>query len=194
MVCSRPFGESPSAAFHPQQSHILDGAVVQPIELEGPVNGIGRPDAHSEILIGLGIPPAFHQGKDLDDWRIFPNGGPVVKHGRRRPEGVVTCLMVRYDFDLPMRRPRQSFAIANPRSRCPQSRQASLPRWTARSLPEPQRTEIAVPVTLLEDEIRRGSPEPSKLEGALRSMQTIAEGATGNLIAAGIVTMISKLM
>jgi hypothetical protein len=62
------------------------------------------------------------------------------------------------------------------------------------SLPEPQRTEIAVPVKLLEDEIRRGSPEPSKLQGALRSMQTIAEGATGNLIAGGIVAMISKLM
>jgi hypothetical protein len=49
------------------------------------------------------------------------------------------------------------------------------------SLPEPQRTEIAVPVKLLEDEIKRGSPEPSKLQGALRSMHTIVEGATGNL-------------
>ena len=33
------------------------------------------------------------------------------------------------------------------------------------SLPEPQRSEIAVPLKLLEDEIKSGSPEPSKLRG-----------------------------
>jgi hypothetical protein len=42
------------------------------------------------------------------------------------------------------------------------------------SLPEPQRTEIAAPLKLLEDEIKSGSPEPSKLQGALRSILTIS--------------------
>lgn len=62
------------------------------------------------------------------------------------------------------------------------------------SLPEPQRTEIAAPLKLLEDEIRTGSPESSKLQGILRSILTIVEGAAGNLIAAGIQTMVMKLL
>lgn len=62
------------------------------------------------------------------------------------------------------------------------------------SLPEPQRTEIAAPLKLLEDEIKSGSPEPSKLQGALRSILTIIEGAAGNLIAAGIQAMITKML
>ena len=62
------------------------------------------------------------------------------------------------------------------------------------SLPEPQRTEIATPLKLLDDEIRSGSPEPSKLRGLLRSISTIIEGAAGNLIAATIQGMITKML
>ncbi|ARQ03251.1 hypothetical protein CAK95_28280 [Pseudorhodoplanes sinuspersici] len=62
------------------------------------------------------------------------------------------------------------------------------------SLPEPQRTEILVPLKLLEDEIRSCSPEPSKLQVALQSILTIAESAAGNLVAAGIQSMITKLL
>ncbi len=62
------------------------------------------------------------------------------------------------------------------------------------SLPEPQRSEIAVPLKLLEDEIRRGSPEPSKLQAALRSMLAIVENAGGNLLAAGIQAMILRML
>jgi hypothetical protein len=61
-------------------------------------------------------------------------------------------------------------------------------------LPEPQRTEIAAPLKLLEDEIRRGSPEPSKLQGLLRSILTITEGAAGNLVAAGIQATITRML
>ena len=62
------------------------------------------------------------------------------------------------------------------------------------SLPEPQRTQIVAPLRLLEDEIRSGAPEPSKLQGALRSILTIVEGAAGNLIAAGMQSMIEKIL
>jgi hypothetical protein len=62
------------------------------------------------------------------------------------------------------------------------------------SLPEPQRSEVAPPLKLLEDEIRSGSPEPSKMHRALRSILTTVEGAGGNLIAAGIQAMIMKML
>ncbi len=62
------------------------------------------------------------------------------------------------------------------------------------SLPEPQRTEIAAPLRLLEDEIKSPSPKPSRVQGALRSILTIIEGAAGNLIAAGIQAMITKML
>lgn len=62
------------------------------------------------------------------------------------------------------------------------------------SLPEPVRTEIAAPLKLLEDEIRGGSPEPSKLQETLRSLLAIVEGAAGNLVAAGIQAMITKML
>jgi hypothetical protein len=62
------------------------------------------------------------------------------------------------------------------------------------SLPERQRTEIAAPLKLLEDEIRSGSTEPSKMEGALRSIRTIVEGAGGSLIAAGIQALIATIL
>jgi hypothetical protein len=62
------------------------------------------------------------------------------------------------------------------------------------SLPEPQRTEIAAPLKLLEDEIRTAAPEPSKLQAALRSILTVVEGAGANLIAAGIQALIMKML
>ena len=62
------------------------------------------------------------------------------------------------------------------------------------SLPEPQRTEIAAPLKLLEDEIGSGSPEPFKLQGLLRSILTIVEGAAGDVIAAGIQGWITKTL
>lgn len=62
------------------------------------------------------------------------------------------------------------------------------------SLPEPQRAAMAAPLKLLEDEIRGGSPEPSKVQAALRSILTITEGATCNLIAARIQAMIAKVL
>jgi hypothetical protein len=62
------------------------------------------------------------------------------------------------------------------------------------SLPAPQRAEIAGPLKLLENEIRSGSPEPLKLQGALRSILTIVEGAGGNLIAAGTQAMITRML
>jgi len=62
------------------------------------------------------------------------------------------------------------------------------------ALPEPQRTQIAARLQLLDDEIKCGSPEPSKLRAALSSILTIVEGAAGNLIAAGIQAMIMKML
>lgn len=58
------------------------------------------------------------------------------------------------------------------------------------SLPEPQRTEMAVPLALLEDEVRKPSPENSKLREGLASLRKIAESVTSSLIAAGIKAMI----
>lgn len=60
-------------------------------------------------------------------------------------------------------------------------------------LPEPERSQIAKPIRLLEDEIKSGKPDQSKLRTALQSMKTIAEGATGNLVAAGIASMIGQM-
>ncbi|MGY3137747.1 hypothetical protein ACVWZM_008429 [Bradyrhizobium sp. USDA 4501] len=62
------------------------------------------------------------------------------------------------------------------------------------SLPEPQRTDIAAPLKLLEDEIRSGTPDPSKMKTTLQAIRTVVEGAAGNLIAAGIGSMIAGLL
>ena len=61
-------------------------------------------------------------------------------------------------------------------------------------LPEEQRLAILSPIELLESEIRSGKPDPTKMRGALQTMVTIAEGAAGNLVAAGIVGMIGQLL
>jgi hypothetical protein len=60
-------------------------------------------------------------------------------------------------------------------------------------LPEPQQTEIKSQLSLLDDEIRSGTPSRSKISAALQSIKTIAEGAAGNLIAAGIVGMLASM-
>ncbi len=61
------------------------------------------------------------------------------------------------------------------------------------SLPKEQQAAIAAPIALLEDEIKSGTPTPSKVAAALNSLKSIAEGATGNLIAAGIVGLIKGM-
>ncbi len=60
-------------------------------------------------------------------------------------------------------------------------------------LPDAQRKAISVPLALLDDEIRAGSPSSSKVDSALHSIKTIAEGATGNLIATGIIGLIAAI-
>lgn len=62
------------------------------------------------------------------------------------------------------------------------------------SLPEPQRSKIATPIELLEAEVRSGRPDQSKVQAALLSAKTIAEGAAGNLVATGIGALISNLL
>lgn len=62
------------------------------------------------------------------------------------------------------------------------------------SLPEETRTEILVPIELLETEIRSGAAKSSVLMEGLKSMKTISEGAAGNLVAAGIGAMISPML
>lgn len=62
------------------------------------------------------------------------------------------------------------------------------------SLPEPQRSEIAAPIELLEAEVRSGRPDQSKVQAALLSAKTVAEGAGGNLVASGIGALIGNLL
>jgi len=66
-------------------------------------------------------------------------------------------------------------------------------KLTIGSLPKEQQAAIAIPIALLEDEIKNGTPTPSKVAAALQSLKSIAEGATGNLVAAGIVGLIKGL-
>lgn len=60
-------------------------------------------------------------------------------------------------------------------------------------LPPIQQQEITVPLAVLEGEVLSGSPTKSKVSAALQSIKTIAEGAAGNLIAAGIVGLINSI-
>ncbi|KQQ61606.1 hypothetical protein ASF69_01565 [Rhizobium sp. Leaf311] len=62
------------------------------------------------------------------------------------------------------------------------------------SLPEDTRTKMAVPIELLETEIRSGKPSSSVLTEGLKSMKVISEGAAGNLVAAGIGAMIGPML
>lgn len=62
------------------------------------------------------------------------------------------------------------------------------------SLPEGTRTQMQVPIELLESEIRSGNAKSSVLMEGLKSMKAISEGAAGNLVAAGIGAMIGPML
>lgn len=62
------------------------------------------------------------------------------------------------------------------------------------SLPEDTRTQMQVPIELLETEIRSGQPNNTVMTEGLKSMKVIAEGAAGNLVAAGIGAMIGPML
>lgn len=59
---------------------------------------------------------------------------------------------------------------------------------------EPQIEAIAAPLEILKIESESSSPEQGKVHGALKSIRTVFEGATGSLIASGIVATIAKLL
>ncbi|WP_116468608.1 hypothetical protein [Sphingomonas pokkalii] len=71
---------------------------------------------------------------------------------------------------------------------------AAQVRSAKASLPDAQRQKIAEPLAMLEAAIHSSSPEPSKILGALRSIKSVAEGAAGNLVASGIVTMAGSIL
>lgn len=62
------------------------------------------------------------------------------------------------------------------------------------TLPEAERSAMASPLAVLEQEVSNGSPSPTKVTSALQSMKSIAEGVSGNLIASGIAGMITSMM
>ena len=62
------------------------------------------------------------------------------------------------------------------------------------SMPEPQRSALEEPVALLEDEIRSGAPNQTRIRDALGSIKSIAEGAAGNLMASGIIGLVTPLL
>lgn len=62
------------------------------------------------------------------------------------------------------------------------------------SLPEPHRSDVSATVELLEAEIRSAAPDHSRIRSGLMSIRTVAEGAAGNLVASGIVALISSLL
>lgn len=62
------------------------------------------------------------------------------------------------------------------------------------SLPEDTKAQMQVPIELLEAEIRSGTPNSSVLIEGLKSLKVIAEGAAGNLVAAGIGAMIGPML
>lgn len=61
-------------------------------------------------------------------------------------------------------------------------------------LPDDTRAQMQRPIELLESEIRSGKPNGSVLSEGLKSMKVIAEGAAGNLVAAGIGAMIGPML
>lgn len=61
-------------------------------------------------------------------------------------------------------------------------------------LPEPQRSQIVEPIKALEAEIGSERPDQSKLRALLASAKSIAEGAAGSLVAAGIAGMIGRII
>ncbi|WP_244540563.1 hypothetical protein [Hyphomicrobium sp. CS1BSMeth3] len=67
-------------------------------------------------------------------------------------------------------------------------------RPTIDALPSPQKELITAPLAILDEEIRASAPSQSRMRAALLSMKTIAEGVAGNLAAAGIVSLIGRLL
>lgn len=62
------------------------------------------------------------------------------------------------------------------------------------SLPEVQSKQITELLARLEETIHSPITEPSKIAEVLRSIKTVAEGATGNLVASGIVAMVVSFL
>ena len=71
---------------------------------------------------------------------------------------------------------------------------AAQVRSARMSLPEIQREEIAKPLAALEAEIHSPEPSPSKIAEAVQSIKSVAEGAAGNLVASGIVSLAAPIL
>jgi hypothetical protein len=61
------------------------------------------------------------------------------------------------------------------------------------ALPANYAEEIKAPLELLEMEAEKSEPAQMNVRGALQTIKTVAEGATGNLVASGIVGLISSM-
>lgn len=66
---------------------------------------------------------------------------------------------------------------------------ASIP-----ALPLDQQQGMEPHLTVLEAEVGNSTPSQTKIRSALESIRAVAEGATGNIIAAGVISVISKLL
>lgn len=62
------------------------------------------------------------------------------------------------------------------------------------SLPQPLQSALAPTVSAIEGELASPSPQPAQLKALAESTIRTCEGAAGNLIAAGIVALLSKLI
>lgn len=62
------------------------------------------------------------------------------------------------------------------------------------NLPDDQRQLIEGDLTVLREEAAKATPSQMKIRGALESIKSAAEGAAGNLVAAGIVALITKFL
>ncbi|MCP3441999.1 hypothetical protein [Bradyrhizobium sp. CCGUVB14] len=67
-------------------------------------------------------------------------------------------------------------------------------RASLAALPQEQQAAIAEPIAVLEIEAASSVPSQSKIRTALQTIKTVAEGATGNLIASGIGVLIAKML
>ncbi len=64
----------------------------------------------------------------------------------------------------------------------------------ASQLPVEVRTNVQNHIEQIDEEIKKDEPEPSRIKSALTSLKTICEGATGNLTAQGILSLIGNLL
>ena len=53
--------------------------------------------------------------------------------------------------------------------------------------------EMSAHVTSLDEELKQPAPDSGRLIGLLRSIRTVCEGATGNLVAAGIMSLVGNI-